>query len=225
MSKIILRHSLLTVTVTALSLAVIAPLTAALPARAMESEAETQTNTQEQETETQATETQDTETANTETQDKRATAEDKKANAETHLTTVKLKVCQNREKAITNIMARISDRGQKRVDLFSTIAERTETFYTNKGKTLSSYDSLVADVAAKKADAQTAVNTTKSAAAEFTCDSTNPKGIAATFKTDLHAQNDALKAYKTAVKNLIVGVKSVQGSTTSTDKNSSGGAQ
>lgn len=141
-------------------------------------------------------------------------AADKKAEAKTRLADVKLKVCQNRQKAITNIMARISDRGQKQVDLFGTIADRTEAFYTEKGKTLSNYDMLVADVAAKKVNAQTAVDNTKSASTEFNCDGADPKGAVATFKNNLEVQNGALKDYKTAVKNLIVGVKSVQSTTT-----------
>jgi hypothetical protein len=147
------------------------------------------------------------------------------AEAQTRLTDAQLRVCQRHEVVITNIMARISQRGQKQLDLFTTIAERTETFYVNKGKTLSNYDTLVADVNAKKVDAQTAVDATKTVGAEFKCDGTDPKGVATAFKEDLKNQIDALKAYKTAVKNLIVGVKSVQGSTASTENSSAGGNQ
>jgi hypothetical protein len=142
----------------------------------------------------------------------------------TKLADAKLKACQNRETAINNIMGRIADRGQKQLDLFSTIATRVETFYTDKGKTLGNYDALVADVTAKKAAAQTEVDAVKASSVTFKCDGTDPKGAAASFKDGLKAEIDALKAYKTSVKNLIVGVKSVQGSTTSTD-NSQGGQQ
>lgn len=152
------------------------------------------------------------------------TATEKKEAAQTRLADTKLKACQNREKAITNIMARMADRGQKQVDLFGKISDRTQAFYTDKGKTLGNYDALVADVAAKRADAQTAVDATKATSVEFKCDRTDPKGVAARFKEQLKAQNTALKAYKTAVKDLIVGVKSVQGATAST-KNGTGGDQ
>src|SRR3990167_11484105 len=77
--------------------------------------------------------------------------------ASTRLEAAKLKACQNREKAINNIMARIANRGSKQLDVFNKIAERTKAFYTDKGKTLSNYDALVADVNAKKAAAQSAV--------------------------------------------------------------------
>lgn len=143
--------------------------------------------------------------------------------ASTKLADTKLRACQNREKAINNIMARIADRGQKQLNLFTTIATRTETFYTNKGKVLSNYDVLVADVNAKKTAAQTTVDAIKSDSVSFKCDGTDPKGVAAGFKTDLKAEITALKNYKTSVKNLIVGVKSVQGTTSSSANSTSGG--
>ena len=151
------------------------------------------------------------EEAHTSAQERQANAEERKAAAQTQLADAKLKACQNREKAITNIMTRLSDRGQKQVDLFGKIAERTEKFYADKGKTLATYDTLVADVSVKKAAAQTAVDTIKATVPEFKCDGTDPKGVAAIFKDSLKAEIEALKAYKTSVKNLIVGVKSVQG--------------
>ncbi len=159
-------------------------------------------------------------------------ASDKVAAAETRLAETKLKVCQNREKAIDNIMKRIAERGQKHIDLFSTIATRTETFYTTKGKTLSNYDALVAAVDAKKVLAQAAVDKVKGDSVTFKCDGTDPKGAGELFKADLKLEISALKEYRTSVKNLIVGVKSVQGTTsstenktTSTDKTTSGGSQ
>lgn len=144
-------------------------------------------------------------------------AKDRKEAAQGRLVQAKLKACQNREKAITNIMARLSDRGQKQVNLFSTIAERTEKFYVDKGKTLSNYDALVAEVTARKAAAQDAVDGVKSSSTDFSCAGENPKGVATMFKDDLKTEIKALTDYKTSVKNLIVGVKSVQGTTSSAD--------
>ena len=145
--------------------------------------------------------------------------------ANTKLPAVKLKVCQIREKSIDNIMARIAERGQKQLDLFSDIATKVETFYTNKGKTLSNYDALVADVNAKKAAAQAAVDQVKADKANFKCDGTDPHGAAATFRADLKLEISTLKDYRTAVKNLIVGVKSVQGTTSSNSNSTTGGSQ
>jgi hypothetical protein len=144
------------------------------------------------------------------------------ANGQAHLVAAQLKSCQNRQKAITNIMARISDRGQKQLTLFGTIATRVEAFYTDKGKTLSNYDALVADVNAKAATAQIAVNATNSAGSGFSCDGTNPKGFVSLFQASLKSEISALQDYRTSVKNLTVGVKSVQGTVTSADNKTTG---
>jgi mannitol-specific phosphotransferase system IIBC component len=140
-------------------------------------------------------------------QEQRAT---KQAETKAKLADVKLKVCQQKEKHINAILGRIATRGDRQIDVFNKIAERTEAFYTSKGKALSNYDTLVNDVNAKKAAAQTAVNEVKSSSVTFKCDGSDPKGAAASFKDSLKKEIAALKAYKTAVKNLIVGVKNVQ---------------
>lgn len=140
-----------------------------------------------------------------------------RANAQTRLASGKLKACQNRQQAITNIMTRIADRGQKQLTLFGTIATRTETFYTSKGKTLSTYTTLVADVNAAQTAAQAAVNTIRSDSTGFSCDGTDPRGFVSSFQTSLKSEIAALQAYRTAVKNLIVGVKSVQSTTATTN--------
>ena len=136
----------------------------------------------------------------------------------------KLRVCERREQVINNILGRIAKRGQKHLDLFTTIAERVQAFYEEKGKVLDNYDELVAEVNNKKATAQTVVDEVEGMRVEFQCDGTDPKGVAASFKDALKSEIEALKAYRKAVRNLIVGVKSVQG-TTSSDENSQGDSE
>jgi len=130
-----------------------------------------------------------------------------------HFAGDKLKLCQTRETTIDGIMGRLGDRGQKQLDLFTTIATRVETFYKKSGKTLDNYDTLVAAVNTAKDNGQTAVDQVKADKANFKCDGTDPSGAATSFKTDLQTEITALKNYRTAIKNLIVGVKSVIGTT------------
>lgn len=179
------------------ALALIAPVVASAqqPARAQEAQQQAQTR-------------QETPPAN---------VEERREAANTKLAGAKLKACENRQKAITNIMSRIADRGQKQLELFTTIAERTEAFYADKGKTLANYDELVADVEAKKAAAQTAVDAVESNSTTFDCSNENPKAAIDSFKESLKGQIEALNAYKKSVKNLIVGVKSVQSTTSSSE--------
>lgn len=120
------------------------------------------------------------------------------------------RACQNREKAINNIMSRIVERGQKQVTLFGTIAGRVETFATTKGKQPADYDALVAAVTAAGDKATTDLAAVKTDAT-FSCDSADPKASVSTFQSALKLEIADLKAYKTAVRNLIVGVKSATG--------------
>jgi hypothetical protein len=126
------------------------------------------------------------------------------------LDAAKLRVCQNREKNIKGIMTRSVDRVTKQVTLFDKIAERTKAFYVDKGNVLTNYDELVAAADAAKAEATASLDDVKDSTT-FTCSGEDPKGAAGTFKTEMKELIADLKAYRTAVKNLIVGVKSVQG--------------
>lgn len=150
-------------------------------------------------------------TATRQSEDMPTTAQtDRREAAKTRLEGARLRACQARTKTVTNLMSRIASRGQKQLDLFTAIAQRTQNFYEKSGKTLSNYDELVAEVTTKKAAAQEAVTAVKNSTTQFDCDGDDPKGTASHFKEHMQAQNEALKAYKTAVKNLIAGVKSVQ---------------
>jgi hypothetical protein len=126
------------------------------------------------------------------------------------------KVCTNKRRVVGNILNRIADRGQKQIAVFTKIADRTEQFKDDKNLTVTNYDSLVATVDAKKTAAQDTINKIKAdavAASNLSCDSGQPKAVVGGFRDDLKAENSVLKAYKTAIKNLIVAVKSSQSST------------
>jgi hypothetical protein len=139
-----------------------------------------------------------------------ARAEQQRAAAKTRLEEAKLRACQNRERAIQNIMARISDRGQKHLDLFTKIADRVKAFHEDKGLNAENYDALVAEIDAKKAEAQAAVDVLKSSDLTFDCESEDPKGTVTAFKDMTKDMIDALQAYRTAVKDLIVAVAKAQ---------------
>lgn len=135
--------------------------------------------------------------------------------AQEKVAAAKAKACDNKKRVITNIENRIASRGQKRMDVISKIAERVEQFYTNKNLSVSNYDGLVADVNAKKANVQTTLDTIKADAANVstvTCGEGHGSMAVTQFKTDLKAEQAALKAYHTSVKNLLVAVKTAVGS-------------
>jgi hypothetical protein len=102
------------------------------------------------------------------------------------------------------------------MDVFTKIADRTKKFKENKNLTVNNYDGLLASVNDKQTAAENTLSKIKadaSAAASLSCDSGQPKAVVGGFRDDLKAENNALKAYKTAIKNLIVAVKSAQSAT------------
>ncbi len=131
----------------------------------------------------------------------------------------RLKACQDRQADINNHIARISQRLQKHLELYSNVASRVETFYTKKNLSLANYASLVADINTKQAAAQTAINTVKNSSTSFDCHSDNPKASGQQFKTNVGNAENALKAYRTSIKNLITAIK------TSLEKTTTQGAQ
>jgi hypothetical protein len=121
-----------------------------------------------------------------------------------------LKSCQKKETAVNNIMVRTVDRATKQIAVFDKIATRTEDFATTKGKQPANLSTLTGAVDAAKLKATTDLSSLTTTAT-FKCDGTDPKGAAGVFKSNLKIVTADLKAYKTAVKNLIVGVAQANG--------------
>ena len=142
------------------------------------------------------------------------------ANAQTHLVAAQLTACNNREAAINNILSRIDTRAQNQITLFGTIATRVENFYATQGKTLSNYTQLVAAINTAQAQTNTDFGTMHTNST-FSCSASNPKGMVTAFQSYLKTEITDLQNYRTAVKNLIVGVASVNGVTVSSSNQSS----
>lgn len=145
------------------------------------------------------------ETADNHTEDN----ETNTVNNETNTTKEHGKSCEARQASVVRIATRAVTRGNNIITVFTKITTQTEEFYTAKGNALSNYDTLVADVAAKKAAAQTAIATVQNLSAP-TCPIADSKTAFAPYKDAIAAEIDALKAYKTSVQHLVEGVASVQ---------------
>ena len=135
-------------------------------------------------------------------------AAERRENRQEKLDENRLKACENREENINKRMEKIAEQRSKQVEVFKKISERTQEFYKDKNLSLANYDELVADVEAKQALAEDAIEQLKSSDVEFDCSGEDPLGIVETFKDARDELRVAMKDYKTSVKNLIVGVKS-----------------
>ncbi|MFZ2125829.1 MAG: hypothetical protein WA087_01330 [Candidatus Saccharimonadales bacterium] len=118
-----------------------------------------------------------------------------------------LEKCQNREMAINNIMARIGDRGEKQIAVIDAVQQKVQTYYTENNISIANYDKLVANITVKKQTATTAMNTVRTMKGSFGCGNDDPKGVATQFKSQASTQSEDITAYKNAVHDLVVEIK------------------
>ena len=128
--------------------------------------------------------------------------------AKLKLTDAKLKACQAREGNVVKQMAQLTKMATNMLDVFDKIAIRVKDYYTASGKTVSSYDTLVAEVNTKKAAVQTALATAQTGVDTFTCEGDDPKGMLTQFRNQMGSVKSALKDYRTSINKLIVAVRS-----------------
>ncbi len=138
-------------------------------------------------------------------------------NAMAKLDDAKLKMCQGKENGIKQRSSHLTQLVTTMEENFDRIEKRVEDYYNSKvvpsGKTVSNYTSLVSDIQTNKAAVSTALTKAQADATAFSCSSDDPKGQLTQFRVDMQAVKEALKDYRTSIKNLIVAVHSVTGET------------
>ncbi len=125
----------------------------------------------------------------------------------------KMRACEARESSIKEKMQSLVRYANNMFEKFSKIADRVQEFYTTKvlasGKTVANYETLVADVQAKKDVAAEALAGAQTTAGTFDCSVDNPRSLYTQFRTNMQALKQALKNYRTSIKNLILAVHRV----------------
>lgn len=146
---------------------------------------------------------QQAETARTEAKERLAV---KQQEIRIKLDTARKERCEAREERINRIVAKATEQSQKHLEVFQSIEAKVTTFYVEKQLTVANYDSLQAAVDEKEAAAIAAIQSTD--AVSLDCDTEGAGREIGTFVRssvqDLHV---ALKAYRTAIKDLIVAAK------------------
>lgn len=126
-----------------------------------------------------------------------------------------LRSCQARAEAIKTRSMNLTTFAENMEIKFDSIANRVKQYYTSSvlpsGKSVENYDTLVENIQTKKTAVSTALTTAQNNANDFTCDSGNPKVQMTVFREDMQAVKTALKEYRTAIKNLIVAIRSITG--------------
>lgn len=138
-----------------------------------------------------------------------------KPTKQARLTEGKLRACQAKEDNLKKRMTSLSKLATNMEGKFDTITTRVKNHYTTKvvpsGKTVANYETLLAEIQTKKTAVQTALTAAQATANGFSCASDDPKGQVTQFRKDMQSVKSAFKDYRTAIKNLIVAVRSVNG--------------
>lgn len=126
----------------------------------------------------------------------------------------KLTVCQVHEKVIQTRLQSLVRLTNTMLATFDAIAKRVEDFYTTKvlptGKSVSNYDALLSAIQTNHDLVQSDLAITQNDGNDFVCTGIDPKGHLTQFRIDMQEVKKSLKEYRTAIKNLIVAVHTVE---------------
>lgn len=124
------------------------------------------------------------------------------------LTTQQLNACQQAAPKLTAALNRMVSRRQSQLTLYTTIMNRVESYYTQNGKPYASHATLAANAAAAQQNAQDQLQSLRTtAAAGFDCTANDPHSAAQALVLQARAQLAALQDYRSAVRNLIIGIQ------------------
>jgi hypothetical protein len=139
----------------------------------------------------------------------------KAAQIKQRLTEVKLRVCQTKQDNIKRRSSNLAERANRHFDIFESIAKRVDDYYNNtlvpKGVVVEDYEELKEDIENQKADVQEAIEAAKAVAENFDCSGDNPKGQLDEFRAEMQHVIEALKDYRTTIKDFIVAIKTAAG--------------
>lgn len=145
-----------------------------------------------------------------------------------HTVAERQKACEARQKGIDVRTANYGTAAQRHLDVFNNIFTKVQQFHDSKQLNVSNYDALVATATAKQAAAQSAVAALKALNVQIDCTQADPASAVATIKSAVADARTSLQAYRSALKDLVVALKSAstaQTGTSSTDNTTTGGTQ
>ena len=117
----------------------------------------------------------------------------------------RLAKCENRQVAINKLIEKSAATGQAKFDRIKAFKEGIVGFYTDNSLNSDQYESLLADVESKEADAQAALETM--ADQTFECSLVDGTDPSATIKQVHESKRESLKDYRDSVQALLVDVR------------------
>lgn len=123
------------------------------------------------------------------------------------------KSCEARKAALVKKTDNFSRNATKHLAVFNSIYDKVLAFQEEKQLTADNFAELKATVEAKKAAATTAAAAIKDLDTAIDCTSDDPAAAVATLKETVASARKALHDYRLAIKDLVVGLQNAAGST------------
>lgn len=124
------------------------------------------------------------------------------------------KACENKRENFKTRMETVITAVQRRGETLNTLVERIKTYVKDNNLTVANYADLLTAIETQKSLAQTIAQSAKENGGSFDCsDSAAAKESLAGVSDAVTQEVSAINAYKTAVKNLIVAVKTAAAAT------------
>lgn len=117
----------------------------------------------------------------------------------------RLATCENREQRINQLLDRSAENGKRHLQVIQRIEEGIKKFYRDKALSADGYDAALAAADEREADAVAALDVLSDV--DFDCANADGQKPAAVIASAVHQRHDALKAYRTTVKDLLLVVK------------------
>lgn len=163
---------------------------------------------------TEAVETETEGTSNDDTGKLRDEAakllEQKREGKSTKSTEDRQKACQAHQSELDAKISNYSVQAQKHLDTFTSIFTKVQQFQKDKGLSAANYGALVAIAQSKQTDAQGVVDALKAVSVTVDCSSNDPASAVATVKTAVKAAREALQAYRSSIKDVVVALQNAQ---------------
>lgn len=119
--------------------------------------------------------------------------------------------CEARKSNLQRRMTNAVAAANRHKEVFDKIYTRVKDFYTNKNLNVTNYADLTAAVDKAQTDAQSSIDALSALDVNVDCTSQTVAGSVATFQTAVKSTRDSLKAYRSALVDLI---KSLKGAST-----------
>ena len=154
--------------------------------------------------------------------EKQKLEEERERLGDTKAAEAKKNVCKNRESSIKKIIERTATNGTHHYEMITKVYDNVKAFATKKNLDAAQFAAEFAAADQAATTAKAAIETARAAGDTFNCDVAAPKSAASVFLAAKKEQAAALKAYRDAVKELLVAVKSAVEKETETTSDNGG---